>query len=46
MPLRKPGPVEIDDLDKTWGFLEEGISQIMETLEKGMSYARSMELYT
>lgn len=40
------GPSKGEDIDKTWAFLEEGVSQIMETLEKGMSYVRCMELYT
>ncbi|CCG83357.1 Cullin [Taphrina deformans PYCC 5710] len=35
-----------EDIEKTWAVLEAGVSQIMETLEKGMSYVRCMELYT
>ena len=46
MAYRNGGPPEADDLEKTWRFLEEGVSQIMKTLDKGMSYTRSMELYT
>lgn len=35
-----------DDLEKTWAFLEEGVSSIMENLQTGMTYPRCMELYT
>lgn len=45
---RKPanGLPKPDDLNQTWAFLEEGVSQVMENLQKGMSYPRCMELYT
>ncbi|KAJ3077130.1 hypothetical protein HK102_005291 [Quaeritorhiza haematococci] len=34
------------DLQTTWGKLEEGIDQIMNRLEMGLSYEKYMQLYT
>ncbi|GBC10359.1 hypothetical protein RclHR1_09560013 [Rhizophagus clarus] len=35
-----------NDLAATWAFLENGIDQIMNRLEEGLSYKRYMDLYT
>ena len=35
-----------NDLAATWSFLENGIDQIMNRLEEGLSYKRYMDLYT
>ncbi|KAL1918275.1 uncharacterized protein VTP21DRAFT_2935 [Calcarisporiella thermophila] len=35
-----------DDLVATWAFLEEGINQIMNHMERGFDYQRFMSLYT
>lgn len=34
------------DIAQVWAFVEEGVSQIMENLQQGMSFTRCMELYT
>lgn len=40
------GGSKAEDFEHTWKFLQAGVSQIMETLEQGMSFVRCMELYT
>lgn len=35
-----------NDLDATWKFLEDGIDQIYNRLEEGLTHARFMNLYT
>ncbi|OLL25318.1 Cullin-1 [Neolecta irregularis DAH-3] len=35
-----------DDLEATWAFLEQGISQIMERTDEGLTYPKYMDIYT
>ncbi|ORY86878.1 cullin protein [Protomyces lactucae-debilis] len=43
---QRPGMPRADDLASTWAALEEGVAQIMVSLNQGMQPARYMELYT
>ncbi|KAG0050195.1 hypothetical protein BGZ83_005027 [Gryganskiella cystojenkinii] len=39
-------PPHGSDINVTWGFLQQGIEQIMNRLEEGLTYKRYMEIYT
>ncbi|BFZ57313.1 ubiquitin ligase (cullin) of SCF [Savitreella phatthalungensis] len=39
-------PPKVEDLEATWSYLQDGVSDIMETLHRGMSFQRCIELYT
>ncbi|KAF9952455.1 hypothetical protein BGZ70_000594 [Mortierella alpina] len=41
-----PPPPHGSDINATWLFLEQGIDQIMNRLEDGLTYKRYMEIYT
>lgn len=42
----RPKMPRVEDLEATWNYLQDGVSDIMETLHKGMSFQRCIELYT
>ncbi|KAG0322199.1 hypothetical protein BGZ97_008351 [Linnemannia gamsii] len=44
--LASQPPPHGSDINATWGFLEQGIDQIMNRLEDGLTYKRYMEIYT
>jgi hypothetical protein len=39
-------PPHGSDINITWAFLQQGIEQIMNRLEEGLTYKRYMEIYT